>query len=94
MRPTDEMQNRRPRNKEMVWAARGDLYVAIIQRKGEKKKEARADADSRAEEEEKSEFHQGKTAGSNNIGGGIFSWIGNPAVIPSMEHAHTTKTLR
>lgn len=46
--------------------------MAIIQRKGEKKKEARADADSRAEEEEKSEFHQGKTAGSNNIGGGDF----------------------
>lgn len=82
MRPTEEMQNRGPRNKEMVWAARGDLYVAIIRRKGEKNKEARADADSRAEEEEKSEFHQGKTAGSNNIGG-IFSWIRNPAVIPS-----------
>lgn len=93
MRPTVEMQNNGPSNKEMVLAVGGDLFVAIVRRKREENKEARVKVDSRAKEE-KSEF-QGKTegSGSNNNMGGVFSWIGNPAVIPSMEHAHTTKRL-
>lgn len=70
MRPTVEMQNNGPRNKEMALAVGGDLYVAIIRRKREENKEARVKVDSRAKEE-KSEF-QGKTEGSgsnNNMGG-------------------------
>lgn len=53
MRPSVEMQNHRPRNKEMVLAARGDLDVAIVWRKRDNNEEARVEADSRAAEEKK-----------------------------------------
>jgi hypothetical protein len=47
------MQNHRPRNKEMVLAARGELDVAIVWRKRDNNEEARVEADSRAAEEKK-----------------------------------------
>lgn len=53
MRPSVEMQNHRPRNKEMVLAARGELDVAIVWRKRDNNEEARVEADSRAAEEKK-----------------------------------------
>lgn len=62
MRPSVEMQNHGPRNKEVVLAARGELDVAIVWRKRDKNEEARITADSRAAEEKKSEV-QGESGG-------------------------------